>query len=150
MQTLLLDLDTWDLCTDATGNLAVASDPYSVAQDVASACRVFVGDCWYNQGAGVPYFQSVLGKRPPLPLLKQWLVEQALLVAGCTNPVVYISSFADRELAGQIQFADSNNVPQVVAFKASIPASLAPTGSYLADPTGGYVSDPYGGWIASP
>ena len=41
MNTLLLDLTNWDLLVDASGNIAVASDPYSVAQDVASAVRVF-------------------------------------------------------------------------------------------------------------
>lgn len=116
MQTLLLDLTYWDLCTDSAGNLAVASDPYSVAQDVASACRTFLGDVWYNQSVGIPYFQSVLGQRPSIPLLKQWLVQQALLVPGCTNPAVYLSSVSNRKVSGQVQFTDSNGNTQTVAF----------------------------------
>ena len=43
MNTLLLDTLRWDLCLDVHGNIAVASDPYSVAQDVASAIRTFSG-----------------------------------------------------------------------------------------------------------
>lgn len=117
MNTLLLTTDTWDLCLDAAGNIAVASEPYSVAQDVASAVRVFLGDCWYNKSAGIPYFQSVLGQRPPLQQLKQWIIIQALLVPGCTNPSVYISSISNRQVTGQIQFTDSNTgQPQTVNF----------------------------------
>ena len=116
MQTLLLDLTNWDLVTDSSGNIAVASDPYSVAQDVASACRTFLTDIWYNQAGGIPYFQLVLGKQPPLALLKQLLVNQALQVTGCNNPAVYISSVANRKVAGQVQFTDSNGIVQVAAF----------------------------------
>ena len=116
MKTLLLDRTTWDLCLDSSGNIAVASDPYSVQQSVASACRIFVGDLWYNQSAGIPYFQQILGRLPPLALIKQWLVEQALTVPGCTNPVVYITSFSGRQISGQVQFVDSNGLVQTASF----------------------------------
>lgn len=116
MNTLLLDQTTWDLCLDASGNIAVASDPYSVAQDVASACRTFVNDVWYNQAAGIPYFGQILGALPPLALVKQWLINQALSVPGCTNPTVYISSLTQRQLSGQVQFTDSNGRAQAVSF----------------------------------
>lgn len=116
MNTLLLTVDQWDLCLDANGNIAVASDPYSVAQDVASACRTFLGDVWYNQAAGIPYFGQILGQLPPLALIKQWLISQALQVPGVTNPVVYLSQLNERTLSGQIQFMDSNGQTQVVSF----------------------------------
>jgi hypothetical protein len=116
MNALLLDLTLWDLCTDSSGNIAVASDPYSVAQSVASACRTFVGDLWYNQSGGIPYFQQILGKLPPPALIKQWLVAQALTVPGCANPVVYLSSISERGLSGQVQFTDSNGQQQTAAF----------------------------------
>ena len=114
MQTLLLDLTTWDLVLDVSGNIAVASDPYSVAQDVASACRVFQGESWFDTTLGVPYFQSILGKLPSLNFIKTKIATQAALVPGCSNPVVYISSLVKRVLKGQIQFTDSNGQLQVV------------------------------------
>lgn len=116
MDTLLLDLDTWDLVVDASGNLAVASDPYSVAQDVASAIRTFIGECWYNTTRGIPYFEQVLGHLPPLNVLKTLIVNEAATVPGCTNPVVFITSFAGRKIGGQVQFTDSNGQIQVAAF----------------------------------
>lgn len=116
MRTLLLTLDQWDLCLDANGNIAVASDPYSVAQEVAVACRTFLGDVWYNQSAGIPYRGQILGQLPPLALVKQWLIAQALSVPGVTNPVVYLTEAGDRTLSGQMQFTDSNGTQQVVSF----------------------------------
>ena len=104
--TLLLDRTLWDLVLDANGNLAVASDPYSVAQDVASAARTYLGEVYYDTTLGVPYSQLILGKFPPLQLVRQFLVEAALTVPGVTDPVVFISSFTDRGLSGQVRFTD--------------------------------------------
>jgi hypothetical protein len=116
MNTFLLDTVTWDLIVDASGNIAIASDPYSVAQDVASACRTFVGDVFYNLAAGFPYRTQILAQAPPLALVKQWLINQASAVPGCSNPVVYLTSLPPRRLGGQIQFTDSNGQQQVVTF----------------------------------
>jgi hypothetical protein len=114
--TLLLDRTLWDLCLDANGNIAVATDPYSVQQDVASACRTFLGECYYNTTIGVPYFQQILGRFPPIGLVKQLLADAAATVPGCTNPVVFISSVAGRTVTGQVQFTDSNGTTQVASF----------------------------------
>lgn len=116
MNTLLLDTQLWDLVLDLNGNIAVATDPYSVAQSVASACRTFVGDLWYNKTAGVPYFQQILGHYPPLALVKTLLANQAATVPGCNNPVVFLTGFNGRALSGQIQFSDSNGTTQAASF----------------------------------
>lgn len=108
MNTLLLDQTLWDFVLDASGNIAVASAPYAVAQDVASACRTVLGECYYNTTLGVPYLTVVLGQLPPLSYVKAQLQTAALTVPGCTNPVVYIGSFTNRVLTAQIQFTDSN------------------------------------------
>jgi hypothetical protein len=114
--TLLLDQTLWDLCLDASGNIAVATPPYSVAQDVASACRTFLGECFYNTSIGIPYFADVLGHTPPLALLKNYLTTAAATVPGCNNPVCYIGSFTNRQVTGQIQFTDSSGTTQTVGF----------------------------------
>jgi hypothetical protein len=115
MDTLLLDTVLWDLTKDASGNIAVANAPYAIAQDVASACRTFLGEVWYNTALGVPYGQ-ILGQQPSLTFVKAQLVTAALTVPGCTNPVVYIGSVVNRKLTGQVQFTDSNGNQQVAAF----------------------------------
>ena len=40
MKSLLLDPRSWDLTVDVSNNIAVASDPYSLAQD--AACAIIV------------------------------------------------------------------------------------------------------------
>jgi len=114
--TLLLDQTVWDLVLDASGNIAVASPPYSIAQDVATACRTFLGECYYDTTLGVPYFGEILGRLPPTQLIKQQIVDQALTVPGVTIPVCYLTGFAGRRLTGQIQFTGPDGTTQVAGF----------------------------------
>jgi hypothetical protein len=116
VNTLLLDLTNWDLLLDASGNIAVAGEPYRCAQDVASAVRVFQGEEIYNTTFGIPYFQQVLGYLPPLNLLKTLIANAAATVPGCTNPVVYLNSITNRGITGQIQFTDSLGTTQATNF----------------------------------
>lgn len=116
MSTLLLSIDLWDLVADAAGDIAVATDPYCVAQDVASAVKTFLGEVYYNTSLGVPYFQQILGKFPPLALLKAQICAEAARVPGCTNPKCFIAKVNDRAVTGQITFTDSNGGTQTVAF----------------------------------
>ena len=117
MKTLLLDTSSWDLVLDSAGGIAVAAEPYAIAQDVASACKLFLGEYYYDTTLGVPYFQQILGQAPPLGLIKARLVEAALTVPGCNNPVVYLSALSgNRVLSGQVQFTDGSGQTQVAAF----------------------------------
>lgn len=105
--TLLLDRDAWDLCLDAGGNIARASDPYSQVQDVASACRLFQGEAYYNTTLGIPYFQQVLGHFQPIQVIKAFLEKEALTVPGVATATALLSGLAGRELRGQIQITTS-------------------------------------------
>ena len=95
MRTLLLDTQTWDLVLDAFGNIAVADEPYAIAQDVASAIRLFNGELYYDTSKGVRYFEDILGQAPPLPLLKGELTNAALQA--------FIAVSKDRVVTGQVQ-----------------------------------------------
>lgn len=101
--TLLLAIDTWDLIVGADGNIAVASPPYALAQDAASAIKTFLGECYWSTTVGVPYLSEILGKNIPLPLLKQQLIVAALTVPGVVSAQVFISRITDRTLSGQVQ-----------------------------------------------
>ena len=114
--TLYLDPVTWDLATDEAGNILIASEPYRVAQDVASAVRLFRGEYWYDTSLGVPYWQQILGFLPNASVIKAALAAAASTVPGCNNPVVYLSGLSNRGLSGQIQFTDANGVQQAVSF----------------------------------
>ena len=106
MNTLLLDPESWDLVIDAAGNIAMASDPYSIAQDVASACRLFNGELWYDTAKGVPYYEQILGKNPSLSLFKAEMVKAALTVPNVVSAQCFVSSFDNREIQGQVQITD--------------------------------------------
>lgn len=116
MKTLLLDIVVWDLVLDVDGNIAAASDPYSLAQDAASAIRTFIGECWYNTTLGVPYFESFLGKAPNVALMKAKFVAAALAVPGVTSAKVYITSVAGRRVTGQVQVTNESGEITAAAF----------------------------------
>lgn len=112
--TLLLDLDEWDLCLDATGNIAVATEPYSQAQDAASAARVFSGEAYYDTTLGVPYFSDVLGRNQPTQILRARMQQAALTVPGITEATALLVSNPSREMTGQLQIKTVSGV-QVIA-----------------------------------
>jgi len=116
MNTLLLDQTTWDLCLDASGNIAMAADPYAQAQDVASALRLFAGEAYYNTARGVPYFDRILGRFPPVPLIKAQFVAAALTVPGIVAAVCTLASIRNRQLSGQVRITNLAGVSLTVAF----------------------------------
>ena len=99
MKTLLLDRTVWDLVLDTSGNIALASNPYAIAQDVASAVKLFLGECWYDTTKGIPYFDQAA------------LTVPEVVQAQCT-----IVSIKDRVLTGQIEVIDTEGVSHNVTF----------------------------------
>lgn len=114
--TLLLDGSAWDLVIDSYGNIAMASPPYALAQDVASAVRLFIGELWYDTTKGIPYFEDVLGHLPPISLLVGYIENAALTVPGVTSAKCVINSFDNREITGQVQFIDETGAANNVNF----------------------------------
>jgi hypothetical protein len=116
MNTLLLDIDLWDLCKDSGGNIAMATPPYALAQDVASAIKTFLGEVWFDITLGIAYLSQILGKTPPLTLFQQYMVDAALTVPGVVKATCVISSFEGRTVTGQVQFTDTSGKTQIVSF----------------------------------
>ena len=116
MKSVLLDRTAWDVVLDASGNIAVAAEPYAIAQDVACACRLFQSELWYDTNQGVPYFSQILGHWPPLPLVRARLIEAALTVPGVMSAQVVISAFQNRTITGQVQFLDAVGATHHVSF----------------------------------
>lgn len=125
MKTLLVDRTTWDLVADATGNIAVASDPYSQAQDAASACRLFEGELYYDTAKGLPYFAQILGHWPPLNYVRQKLVDAALTVPGVVSAKCFFSSFRLRALGGEVQISNGSES----AAARFVTGPIAPSGA---------------------
>jgi len=108
--TLLLDTVTWDLVVGADGNIAVAKEPYARAQDAASAIRLFEGELYYDTTQGVPYWNQVMGKAPPLPLLKAFFTDAAKTVPGVLDSRAFIRSVAGRAVTGQVHVISADSI----------------------------------------
>ena len=106
MRSLLLDVSSWDLITDANNNLAICENPYALAQDAACAIRLFRGELYYNTVAGVPYFQTILGLFPSIEYMKATFEAAARTVPGVVAAKCFIQSIADRKVTGQVQVTD--------------------------------------------
>ena len=118
MNTLLLDRGSWDLILDAQNNIAVCTDPYAIAQDVASAIRLFKGECWYDTTRGVPHFQESArydALENSLSVLKSALQTAALTVPETETAVVFISGVVNREVLGQVQITSTSGATTVVS-----------------------------------
>lgn len=116
MKTLLLDRTAWDLVIDASGNIAVASEPYAIAQDVASAIRLFLGELYYDKSKGIPYWEQVLGHLPPMSMLAAYVEKAAKSVPGVVSARCIISSFDKRKVSGQVQVIDTTGASYGVQF----------------------------------
>ena len=115
MKTLLLDTDAWDIVLTAGGDIAVATNPYAIAQDVASECRLFLGECFYDTTRGVAYLQQFLGKSPPVAVLQDDLQQAALRTPEVVSASVVFESFENRQVGGSVRFTDASGQTQQVA-----------------------------------
>ena len=114
--TLLLDQSAWDLVLDINGDIALAGTPYSYSQDVASAVRTFLGECWYDTSLGLPYWEQILGKLPPAGYIEQQISAQALTIPNITAADTTIVDFTNRDIKGVILITDVDSNAAIVAF----------------------------------
>jgi hypothetical protein len=77
---------------------------------VASACRLFLGELWYDISQGISYWQQLLG------LNNAALNNAALTVPGVVTANTIITSSAGREISGQVQFSTSDGTETSVNF----------------------------------
>lgn len=94
----------------------MASNPYALAQDVASAVKLFKGECFYDVSRGIPYWQQILGQWPPLALIRSYVESAALTVPEVVKARCIIVSTTDRTITGQVEVTDAAGVAQNVTF----------------------------------
>jgi hypothetical protein len=102
MISLFLVPNTWDLCLDLSGNVAVCSEPYRISQDVATACRLFYGELWWNTAVGTPN-AKILNEQVSLAFCQAAYQQAALTVPGVTSASALLAIGNNRELTGQVQ-----------------------------------------------
>lgn len=114
--TLLLNPSTWDFLVTAEKNIAVAAEPYALAQDAASAIKLFLGEDYYDTTRGVPYWEQILGHWPPVAIMKAYFVAAALTVPNVVQARCFIDSIRDRRPSGQVQITDRRGALSTVGF----------------------------------
>lgn len=114
--SLYLSPDTWDLAVDASGSIAVCSDPYALAQNAATAIRTFSGEVFYDTTIGVPYWTDILGHFPSLAVVKADLVAAAETVPGVASAQVFITAVVNRQIQGQVQVTSTTGVVTAASF----------------------------------
>lgn len=122
MDTLKLDVETWDLTVEGD-SIALATSHYAIAQDVASACRTFRGELWYSVDFGMPYLQSsptdignILGKLPSIEFVRSQLIAVGRTVPQVQDIKCFLTgpNTAQRLLGGQLQITADGTVVAVV------------------------------------
>jgi hypothetical protein len=109
--TLYLNPDTWDLQVDGLGNIQTAGTPYAQAQDVASACRLWLGEALYDTSRGLPYQTVILGELPPPGLVSALMKIEAETVNGVASALVSLTYSAQtRGLTGSVSLTLDSGV----------------------------------------
>ena len=123
--TLLLSSQN-DLTLDANGNIAVATEPYALAQDAASAIKTFLGEVFYDTTIGVAYFSQIFGNFAlPLSLLKEAMVDAALTAStDIASAQVFISGLTNRSLSGQVQIISTTGQSSAANFNVANPQGV--------------------------
>jgi hypothetical protein len=130
--TLLLNPQTWDLMVAQTRDIAVAAEPYALAQDAASAIRLFEGEDYYDTTRGIPYWEEILGHWPPVRIMKAHFNAAAETVPGVASAQSFIESIVDRRPKGQVLVTSTSGAKAVVSFTIEPPPAPLPP-----DPEGG-------------
>lgn len=99
--SLLLTND-WDITLDSAGNLAIADNNYSIAQDVASAVKLFTNDAYFDTQAGIPHFEISLKRNVSASVVRARIKEAAENVLGVKSATVDLIEISNNTLRAEI------------------------------------------------
>lgn len=123
--TLLLNPTTWDLLA-FNGNIAAVGEPYSLAQDAASAIKTFLGEVFYDTTKGVQYQNILFGAQFNINFVKAQLEAAASTVPDVVTATVYITGINNRVLSGQVQVSNTTGIVSLASFAVALPAYPSP------------------------
>ncbi len=120
MNTLFLLPSTWDLAQDAFGNIAMATEPYSLVQDAASTVRTFAGEVYYDTTPGLPYFTQIFGVTPiPYELIRANAIAAANTTPDIASTQLFFTGLVNRSLYGQLQVTSVTGATAALAVPLS-------------------------------
>ena len=93
----------WDLTVDENGNIAMIDDGLQIAQDVATACRVWRGESLFDTTRGIPYKEEIMGNLPNMTVLQAYCSQEGTRINGAEIITIKDVSFENRVLKPDIQ-----------------------------------------------
>lgn len=106
MKSLQLN-DGWDISLDGAGNIAQVKSKLCVAQDVANAVRLFLGEAVYSADRGVPHYTNNLGVKLTRALIRSDMTDAALSVPGVASVSIENERVKGRTYTADIRITDS-------------------------------------------
>jgi len=95
-----------DFLLDLAGNFVLLQGIEQVAQDSWLAAQCFVGDVYFEQPTGIPYFEDILGGDPPDSLVAHDYIKTISDVAGVDDVSVTNILRQDRAIKPTITVLD--------------------------------------------
>lgn len=112
---LLLNPSTGDL-EISTGSIQTVESTNEIAQQLRIRLRFFLGEWFLDTRLGVPYFQSILGKKLRGNLIEAYFRKTILTTPGVTTLANFRQSFdgASRQLS--VTFTVTTTLGEVLVF----------------------------------
>lgn len=115
----LLNPITWDLMLGGSGDIAVCTSDYAIAQNASNAIKLFLGEYYFDTTQGQNWFGNTLALMPPLELVKAQAVAAAETCTGVASAEVFFATFTKRSLAGQVQITTTSGTTVTASFSVS-------------------------------
>ena len=110
-----------DLCIDKNGDLNISngtiSKTKSVAQKVSILLNTFKGEWFLDETIGIPYFQSIFGKKIKKEKIDLIFTSQISSVDGVKKILSFSSDIIDRKYSFKVEFLSNENTIEVVEKK---------------------------------
>lgn len=98
----MIPIGARDLCIDAiTGDLVLTEGDFewvtgidAIEQDIRLSLQLFQGEWFLDLSAGIPYWQSILGQKPRLLVVREIFRKALLAVPGVLAILALDVSFA--------------------------------------------------------
>lgn len=84
--------DSWDIELDDNGNFALKDGQEQIAQDVATAVKMYKGEYVFDTERGVP-FTDIMGERLNQALIQEFMNKEAKRINGVLNTTVIFNDF---------------------------------------------------------
>ena len=110
-----------DILLDNEGDILISNGKISlknsVAQKVSIALKTFQGSWFLDKNVGVPYFQSIFGKRIPQTKIDSILKDEIQKVGGVKQIISFKSELVDQKYSFTVKIISNENEEHEVVTK---------------------------------